>query len=159
MSSDEPAPDSAAPHAVYTQRLAQRRQTLAVVLARQNQIGYLRLAVAALVIACLWYTFRGPLPGWSFALPAIAFTALVWRQSRLETQASRSRRAIAFHERGLERLEDRWHSTGETGDRFSDPKHPYATDLDLFGHASLFQLLNSARTPAAEARLARWLQQ
>jgi DNA mismatch repair ATPase MutS len=43
------------------------------------------------------------------------------------------------------------------GDRFSDAKHPYAADLDLFGHASLFQLLNSARTFAGEERLADWL--
>ena len=149
----------AAPHAVYTQRLLERRQTLATLEARQNQISYLRLAVAALAAGTLWYIFRGPLSGWTFLIPVAAFAALVWQHSRAEGEASRARRAIRFHERGIERLEDHWQNSGETGERFADPKHPYAADLDLFGRASLFQLLNSARTHAGEARLAEWLKQ
>jgi DNA mismatch repair ATPase MutS len=35
--------------------------------------------------------------------------------------------------------------------------HPYARDLDLFGRASLFELLNTARTEAGEATLAAWI--
>ena len=31
--------------------------------------------------------------------------------------------------------------SGRTGARFLDPHHPYADDLDLFGHGSLFELL------------------
>ena len=66
-------------------------------------------------------------------------------------------RAIAFYERGLARIEDRWAGTGETGERFRDPEHLYAQDLDLFGPASLFELLSIARTQAGEETLARWL--
>src|ERR1700693_492005 len=47
--------------------------------------------------------------------------------------------------------------TGETGDRFSDPSHPYARDLDIFGTGSLFELLCAARTRAGEETLAKWL--
>ncbi len=64
---------------------------------------------------------------------------------------------IAFYERGLARLNDRWAGTGETGERFLDPAHPYARDLDLFGAASLFEYLSSARTRAGEETLAHWL--
>ena len=42
-------------------------------------------------------------------------------------------RAIAFYERGLARLEDRWLGGGSSGDRFVDDRHLYANDLDLFG--------------------------
>jgi hypothetical protein len=66
-------------------------------------------------------------------------------------------RAVAFYERGLARIEDRWAGTGETGERFSDPHHVYAADLDLFGDASLFQLLSTARTRMGEEALAGWL--
>ena len=58
---------------------------------------------------------------------------------------------------GIARLEDRWAGTGETGERFLDPAHPYARDLDIFGTASLFELLCTARTRAGEETLAAWL--
>ncbi len=69
----------------------------------------------------------------------------------------RTSRRIFFYERGLARIENKWMGTGETGDRFSDPSHPYARDLDIFGVGSLFELLCTARTRAGEETLARWL--
>jgi MutS domain V len=38
-----------------------------------------------------------------------------------------------------------------------DDSHPYAADLDLFGRASLFELLCTARTRAGQETLAAWL--
>src|SRR5262249_52490087 len=51
----------------------------------------------------------------------------------------------------------RWVGSGSTGERFLDPTHPYAADLDLFGPASLFELLSTARTYVGEETLANWL--
>jgi hypothetical protein len=68
-----------------------------------------------------------------------------------------AQRAIAYYERGLARIEDRWAGTGEPGDQFKDDAHLYANDLDLFGRASLFELLSVAATPAGEETLAGWL--
>jgi hypothetical protein len=69
----------------------------------------------------------------------------------------RCSRKIAFYERCLARIGNKWMGTGETGDRFSDPSHPYARDLDIFGAGSLFELLCTARTRAGEEILANWL--
>src|SRR5262249_31323356 len=83
-------------------------------------------------------------------------------------------RAAAFYERGLARIEDRWISVGAVYDRpgsrtetsravtdrpYSDvpAAHPYAIDLDIFGKASLFELLSQARTRSGEQTLAAWL--
>jgi hypothetical protein len=66
-------------------------------------------------------------------------------------------RKIAFYERCLARIGNKWMGIGETGDRFSDPSHPYARDLDIFGVGSLFELLCSARTRAGEDILAKWI--
>jgi hypothetical protein len=54
-------------------------------------------------------------------------------------------------------MEDRWAGSGESGDRFRNPKHVYADDLDLFGRGGLFELLSTARLPMGETRLAAWL--
>ncbi len=64
---------------------------------------------------------------------------------------------MRFFERGIARIENRWQDSGETGERFIDPHHPYSADLDLFGKASLFHLLSTARTSGGEDRLASWL--
>ena len=100
---------------------------------------------------------QGYLPPWVLALPIAAFIALVAWHSKVDRLAERIRRAIGFHERGLARVENRWQGSGETGERFLDPHHPYAADLDLFGRASLFELVSTARTRGGEARLAAWL--
>ena len=66
-------------------------------------------------------------------------------------------RAIRFYEQGQARLDGTWAGGGITGERFLEPSHPYARDLDLFGRASLFELLCTARTRAGEEALAKWL--
>ena len=64
---------------------------------------------------------------------------------------------MAYYERALARLENRWIGTGSQGERFRDSRHVFADDLDLFGPGSLFELLSTARTRMGERLLAGWL--
>lgn len=141
---------------IYAQCLAERNRALGALLARRDRIGYARLAAALAAVAILWYAFHG-VSAWWLAVPVAVFVALAWWQSRVERAAECARRAVQFYERGIARLENQWQGAGETGDRFADPHHPYAIDLDLFGRASLFELLSTARTRGGESRLALWL--
>ena len=45
----------------------------------------------------------------------------------------------------------------DQGERFNDPAHPYAHDLDLFGEDSLFQHLNRTVTFSGTQKLVSWL--
>lgn len=45
----------------------------------------------------------------------------------------------------------------DQGERFNDPAHPYAHDLDLFGEDSLFQHLNRTVTFSGPQKLVSWL--
>ena len=45
----------------------------------------------------------------------------------------------------------------DQGERFNDPDHPYAHDLDLFGEDSLFQHLNRTVTFSGTQKLVSWL--
>lgn len=45
----------------------------------------------------------------------------------------------------------------DQGERFNDPTHPYAHDLDLFGEDSLFQHLNRTVTFSGTQKLVSWL--
>jgi hypothetical protein len=117
------------------------------------QIGLVSLAVVTALLALAWKLFSIL---W-LLVPIVAIVALaVWHERTLRLSV-RSRRVVTFYEQALDRIQDRWAGKGETGDRFLDPLHPYAKDLDLFGRGSLFEYLSTARTRGGEATLARWL--
>jgi hypothetical protein len=90
-------------------------------------------------------------------IPIAVFVALAILHGRLIREVASCSRAIRFYEQGLARLDGSWAGKGAPGEHFLEPAHPYARDLDLFGRASLFELLCTARTRAGEETLAQWL--
>ncbi len=90
-------------------------------------------------------------------VPAAGFAVLMALHDQLLRRLELRRRAAAWLERGLARLHGKWAGTGERGERYLDPAHSYAQDLDLFGKGSLFELLSTARTRSGEDTLAAWL--
>jgi len=148
---------SHAPADEYRARLSARRAAHMTLTRSDERLSYGRLAVFAAGAVVLVAAWRGWIPPWWVALPGVAFLILVVRHDRIIRSRDAAARAIALYERGLSRIEDRWAGGGEQGERFSNAEHLYATDLDLFGPASLFELLSSARTRAGEETLAAWL--
>jgi hypothetical protein len=145
------------PGEAYRERLAERRLSHQRLNQIDRQFSYARLAVFALGVLALVLAWRQDLSFWLVLLPVAAFVVLVRRHEQVIRQRDEAARSIAFYERGLARIEDRWQGTGEPGERFRDDSHLYANDLDLFGQGSLFELLSIARTRAGEAKLAGWL--
>jgi hypothetical protein len=145
------------PAAEYQSRLGLRRATHAHLTGVDARMAYARLAAFLLGAAILALAAFSDVSAWWAVVPAAAFVVLVQRHDRILRAREAAARAVAFYERGLARLEDRWAGTGEPGDRFRDEHHPFANDLDLFGPASLFELLSLARTRAGEETLAGWL--
>ena len=145
------------PHAEYSQRLEQRRAEERRWSRQDARLAYARLAIFAVAVVLLVLAIRGNAPWWLVSVPTVAFAVLLQLHDRVLAHLTASRRAIAFYDRGLARIEDRWIGTGEPGDRFADEHHLYAHDLDLFGRGSLFELLSVAATPAGEETLAAWL--
>ncbi len=134
-------------------------QERAAALARTaGHLSNLRLLTFATIAGCVWAVWAVDLlaAAWLLA-PGSVFLALVTQHSRVRKSHAVALRAIAYYQRGLARIEDRWSGQGPTGERFDDPHHLYAADLDLFGCGSLFQLLFTGRTRMGEHTLAGWL--
>jgi hypothetical protein len=146
------------PRAEYTSRLESRRE---VVRAKENlhaRIGNSKLATIVAGILLAWLTLKDRLfSAYWLALPVTAYACLALAHEFVMRARARASGAAVFYDQGIERIEDRWQSAGATGERFRDPKHVYADDLDLFGKGCLFQLLSTARLPMGEECLARWL--
>ncbi|MEM1007931.1 MAG: hypothetical protein AAGJ35_02905, partial [Myxococcota bacterium] len=58
---------------------------------------------------------------------------------------------------GMQRLSTGWQEYPHDGAAFLEPEHAFAADLDVFGKASLFQLLNTTQTARGAKTLAGWL--
>ncbi len=147
----------AVPAEVYASRLRELKGLQSAERRRERALGYAKLAVAAVTLVAALLLLH-LLKALEFLLiPVAVFLILAVLQEKLIRRLRFRARAIAFYQRGLARLNDRWAGSGESGERFLDPKHPYARDLDLFGAGSLFELLSTARTRSGEETLAAWL--
>ncbi|HEY2155921.1 MAG TPA: DNA mismatch repair protein MutS, partial [Isosphaeraceae bacterium] len=145
------------PKETYRRRLDDRHAARARLTRREGVVANLRVGLFATAAVVAWLA-SGDRIGWGWiAVPILGFIALVVVHGRLKRLIHRAERAIAYYERGLDRVEDRWSRRGEDGARFADDAHPFAADLDLFGRGSLFQRINTARTLAGESTLAAWL--
>ncbi len=146
------------PRAQYEERHAARCAEADALRRRAQRISTARTWTFAVGLATVFLALDFKvLPAWLIALPVGAFVALVVAHHRARVAARRAERAARFWADGLARLDGTWHGRGVAGDRFLDPAHPYAADLDLFGRGSLFELLCTARTLGGEEALARWL--
>src|SRR6185312_9965492 len=149
--------DQPGPAEVYSTQLERLNQAQALARRRDRLLGYSKVALFLLALAAAVLFIRRPLFLGFLVLPIGVFVVAAVVHEKVLTSLRMRERAIRFYERGLARVQDRWAGTGETGERFLDPLHPYARELDLFGRASLFELLCTARTRAGEETLAAWL--
>ena len=144
--------------AEYEARRRDREERAGRLRGRERRLSHLRLALVAVALAAGWLGFvsKAISPAWT-ALPLLAFSFVVVRHHLVVEARIRAQRAAAYYAAGIRRLDGEWTGHGPQGKRFDDLHHLYASDLDLFGEGSLFQLLCRARTRTGERALAGWL--
>ncbi len=146
--------------AIYEKGRVERTREIAALEARARILGVARLAIAAAALGIIGGIVWGKLGGAAWAgLGALvaAFVALVFVHARVYARKERAAAALRFHERGLGRLDLDWARLPATSERFRDAAHPFTADLDVFGRASVMQLLDATETRFGEERLARLL--
>jgi hypothetical protein len=93
---------------------------------------------------------------WASGLVFIGLSVLIaWLEARVNQGEARAQ----YFRAGQARVRGDKLEAAEEGQRFLDPAHPYAADLDIFGPSSLYAHLCAARTGNGQATLARWLSQ
>lgn len=169
---------AAPPHEVATQRFADAAAREAVEERTSDRLGNVRLVLAmiTLVLVLLPLGVRASWPWWSL-IPITGIFLVLGRWHDSVTQRQRRFSAARRYWRAeLDRLEEKWRELEDDGADVSPRAlaksaasngngHTVedreagllAGDLDLFGPASLFQLLNRAHTPHGRRTLARWL--
>ena len=97
--------------------------------------------------------------GLAAATSGVVFVALTVAIALVEYRSKRHEARVRYGEDGLARVQGKPSKGAPDGQRFADPAHPYAADLDIFGPASIFSHLCMARTGSGQTMLARWLTQ
>ncbi len=141
----------------YQQRLKARESRVAHYEQIHIRLGNFRVALVLAAIVLAWAVFKRDFAAWWLIAPLGVFVAVAVYHSRILRARDLAQRAVTFYRNGFARMEDRWAGAGQTGERFTDPHHVYAADLDLFGKGGLFELLSTARTRMGEETLASWL--
>jgi hypothetical protein len=147
--------------ATYEQGRDVRSREAASLEGRARVIGTARLALAVIALVSIGLFVWGRLgwASWVLAGDVIAFLGLVVVHARVHEAKERASAALRFNQRGLARLDHKWDALSSTSARFQSPDHPFAADLDIFGHGSLMQLVDATETRFGEERLAKLLSQ
>jgi hypothetical protein len=157
-----PPEAAASPKAEISDRLASARAARDAAEASADRLGNVRLALAlvALVLVLLPLVTRSGTPWWGLVPVILLFAVLGRAQDRAQERRRGAGASVAYFEGAMARLEERWRELpddgADVGARWRGTLH-YADDLDLFGPASLFQLLSRAVTAGGRRRLATWL--
>ena len=145
------------PLTYYSNRLNELKTGLDSLNRRKAILGWLRFAAIGAMILFSYLLFPGhAVSGW------IADLALLVLFIRLVLMDVNNNAAIKQQEYLVEVIETEILSldhnfTGNTGTIYSSPDHPYSADLDIFGHASLYQYINRSSSEMGDAQLAGWL--
>jgi ABC-type multidrug transport system fused ATPase/permease subunit len=128
-----------------------------------NWLSNVRLvAFAATGLLIIWvFLANGPrtLGGVLAALSFVSFVALVRAHGRARERARWHARLHDVATLGLARVARNWSQLPERAMGDLARSHPYANDLDVVGHASLFTLLDTVSAFPGRQTLVRWLLQ
>ena len=124
-----------------------------------NTYSFLRLGIFILLVVAIYFGYIQDdftIVAVSFVLLMFAFAWLVSRQSEFERQKAYFKNLVKINENEIQSMVNHA-NIYNNGQQFADEKHYYTSDLDIFGNASLFQLINRSATPAGNKKLGGWL--
>lgn len=100
------------------------------------------IAIVATLLENNW--FIASFSSLFFGLGLFIYITVV--HSKNELLSIKYKHLIEINENGIKRIDGEWTRITDDGKEFIDRQHPYSYDLDIFGHFSIFQWINSSNT-------------
>ena len=149
------------PEEVYGERRDRFRRDFEAETVRWNRISNLRLLAFGLaVVGIAWGAWAGVTALWVGGLVAMAAFFVLVRYHNLVGRERRRHEALCnISEEALLRHARAWDDLPMRHSLRAQPGEAYAGDLDIFGHASLFHLIETVGTRMGEDKLGRWLRE
>jgi energy-coupling factor transporter ATP-binding protein EcfA2 len=144
---------------IYTDLKASYIQEINVLKQAHAWISIIRIVLVCIVLVCFYFFITGagyvPLLIGLVSLVIFPFI-LVWHRKK-SSEILFKETLIEILSKEISYLENKELSF-ESGAEYNDINHPYAFDLDIFGHKSLFQHLNRTASYLGKKTLAQSLQ-
>lgn len=146
----------------YRERSAWHAQQAERSRRRSERLSYLRLAVFLALLLALGWAATAALRARPIAFAAVVATAglfavLVSVHRRERRVLLRHEEARRYHELGVRRVERDWAALPPVPASSAPADHPYASDLDIVGRASIAQLLDVTTSAPGRPTLLAWL--
>lgn len=142
----------------YNQRASAAQQEAAKYKKLANTYSLLRLSIFALIVVAISIAVQQD----NFTIVAVAFVVLIFAFAWLVSRQGRFEKLKQYFD-DLQKVTLNEVASIQThaniyndGARFASEKHFYTADLDIFGNASLYQLVNRTATSIGNAKLADW---
>lgn len=152
---------SAAVHEHYEKRATKCREEIATLQRRSRWMSRGRAITFLLALALIFCGLAGTLPAapcyWAAGLLFVGFLLLVAADERAKEAARVAQLRGEIQRVQLARLRCDWKQVPEFDVELPQEARATSHDLDLFGHASLYQLLCRAQTPRGQELLGDWL--
>ncbi len=142
----------------YTGRITEYQALIAVLQKRKQRIAWQRTFIVLITLALLYFC-RGQSPlllAGIFLAGVILFFHRVLKDGQLTSQKQQAERLLLLNRQETDLLQQKWAGYYD-GNDLKPVAHAYADDLDLFGAASLFQLLNRGGSEQSQRLLAKYL--
>lgn len=134
----------------YRKRVEENRFKQLELESNSERLSRLRLFIflgGFALTAFAFSTYDEKVYGAVLAVVSLAvFIFLVIKHEEVINEAKRYRNMVEINEKCILRMEGSWEDFSDDGAEYVNPNHNYTNDLDIFGHASLFQWINTAKS-------------
>ncbi len=121
-----------------------------------NIISIIRLGIVLAVIAAVYYFFKIEnvvLLILSIVIGLAIFLIVAIFHNKKIRDRKETKLIILINSKGIDRINGNFKKVEDKGEEFLDEKHPFTSDLDIFGSNSLFQMINSTKTKFGREKL------
>lgn len=148
------------PGTYYTQQTEKLGTALNALLNKRSLFAWLRFAtiIAGVILVYFLVPYGWPYVTVAALLFISLFTRLVFTDLKNGSAIEHTRFLVTINENELKALDHDYFRFGD-GHEFIPKDHPYANDLDILGHASIYQYLNRTSSDMGSSTLAAWLLQ
>ncbi|MEO6537609.1 MAG: hypothetical protein ABIT07_12655 [Ferruginibacter sp.] len=147
-----------APEIYYSERVKTLSAERKKLLQKKSIFGILRLgSIAALIAVFYFLWFVGPIyVGVAAVLLIMLFIQLIYKDLGNRAAIENLTHLIKINEDELKAVNGAYFHFAD-GAELTPKDHFYANDMDIFGHASLYQFINRTTSEPGAAQLAQWL--
>lgn len=121
-----------------------------------NVISAIRLGIVILTAAFTYYFYKQEnilLLILSAVIGFLIFIVVAVFHNRKINKRKELEIYIDINNRGIDRINGSFKEQQDKGEEFLNDKHPFTSDLDVFGRNSLFQMINSTKTKFGREKL------